>query len=315
MDNFGNWKQRILLAILALSGLVAIAGSSADIPVVPEQERQKPVSEVFEATEPQRTQSVETPDAPSARPELVERRPTSEPYETESGQAVAAVDASITPPVPARDRHPVPKSEESSQPTPPAKPITPAPPSPKVQAEAASKPSPEDAAEKTTESDPQSKSTISGTDGGTEQTEYTWEDGDRTLTVILQSDLVIDEDTTKKDTLANAPGGAIVKSADVDSKTRDQGLPVFKSQSGALMTLPGGVLLVLDQKWDEMEVNAFFVANSITKDKLEALSYVDNGYFIETDPGFPSLNLANTLAEREGVILSSPNWWTEVTLK
>ena len=159
----------------------------------------------------------------------------------------------------------------------------------------------------------QSEPETKGSGGGTGQTEYTWEDGDRTSTVILQSDLVIDEETSIKDAMADAPGGAIVKSA--GAKSEDKGLPVFKSQSGALMTLPGGVLLVLDSDWSQAEVNTFFSTNSIKLSKVEALDYINNGYFIETDPGFSSLDLANSLATEEGVIVSSPNWWTEVTVK
>ena len=81
------------------------------------------------------------------------------------------------------------------------------------------------------------------------------------------------------------------------------------------MTLPGGVLLVLDADWTATEVNAFFATNSIKQTQVSELDFVDNGYFIETDPGFPSLNLANKLASQDGVIISSPNWWTEVTTK
>ena len=81
------------------------------------------------------------------------------------------------------------------------------------------------------------------------------------------------------------------------------------------MTLPGGVLLVLDADWTATEVNAFFASNSIKLDQISELDFVDNGYFVETDPGYPSLNLANKLASQDGVIISSPNWWTEVTTK
>ncbi len=89
---------------------------------------------------------------------------------------------------------------------------------------------------------------------------------------------------------------------------------MFRSQSGALMTLPGGVLLVLDEDWSQSQVDDFFSSNGIKKEKVSDLGWLDNGYFIETEAGFPSLTLANRLASQEGVILSSPNWWHEVTL-
>ena len=154
------------------------------------------------------------------------------------------------------------------------------------------------------------RQTIRGT-----QTEYTWEDGDRTLTVTLQTDLAIEEPIGEaiKDALAATPRGNVVRSA--DSRGRSTGLPVFTSPSGDLMTLPGGVLLLLDQDWGEARVKRFFADNAISASDVSALGWIDNGYFIETAPGFPSLTLANALAGQEGVEISSPNWWQQVELK
>ena len=147
------------------------------------------------------------------------------------------------------------------------------------------------------------------------QTEYTWEDGDRTLTVTLQTDLVIKERAGEAltDVLATTPSGSVTRSA--NSGGRSTGLPVFNSASGALMTLPGGVLLLLDQDWSEARVKRFFVDNAISRSDVSELGWIDNGYFIETAPGFPSLRLANALAGQEGVEISSPNWWQQVELK
>ena len=147
------------------------------------------------------------------------------------------------------------------------------------------------------------------------QTEYTWEDGDRTLTVTLQTDLVIEERAGEAltDVLATTPSGSVVRSA--SSRGRSTGLPVFSSPSGALMTLPGGVLLLVDQDWPEARVKRFFADNAISRSDVSELGWIDNGYFIETAPGFPSLRLANALAGQEGVEISSPNWWQEVELK
>ena len=166
--------------------------------------------------------------------------------------------------------------------------------------------------------DAQAEATPKGTQGqgGSSNTEYAWKDGDRTLTVILQPDLVVEEDdsgTAKSNGGVGASGGTVVKSA--DGQGQKSGQPVFKSQSGSLMTLPGGVLLVLDADWTATEVNAFFATIEIKQTQVSELDFVDNGYFVETEPGFPSLNLANKLASQDGVIISSPNWWTEVTTK
>ena len=145
---------------------------------------------------------------------------------------------------------------------------------------------------------------------------YTWEDGDRTLTAYLQTDLVVDKgsDGLPRDIVEADDGGAnIVRSADAQSE--GDTLPVFRSESGSLMTLPGGILLVLSAKWSQAETDAFFSDNDVKMDRVSELSYVANGFFIETEPGFPSLELANELADLDGVEVSSPNWGREAVPK
>ena len=146
-------------------------------------------------------------------------------------------------------------------------------------------------------------------------TEYTWRDGDRVLKVTLQPDLVLQDEsapTVKDSTKVETGKGVIVRKSDTSETS---GQPVFRSPSGALMTLPGGVLLVVEDAWTEAEVNAFLARNGIKRDQVSELSYATNGFFVETDPGFPSLELANKLAAQKGVIIASPNWWTQVTTR
>ena len=141
---------------------------------------------------------------------------------------------------------------------------------------------------------------------------YTWKDGDRTLRAFLQADLVV---TAAGVVSAQAPPVAKVGDAvivRVAGASREAGgHPVFRSPSGALMTLPGGVLLVLDRNWGRAETAAFFARNEIAMDRVSPLGALPNGFTIDTEPGFASLDLANALAERSGVLLSSPNWWRE----
>ena len=153
---------------------------------------------------------------------------------------------------------------------------------------------------------------------------YTWEDGDRTLTVRLQSGLTVQEDggsSSEGDIVARAGEGSIVAK---DSKkdgagdgagNSNDGEPVFRSVSGALMTPPAGVLLALNEEWGSAETDAFFANNGINLNRVSELSYLINGFFVETEPGFPSLELANSLAALDGVVVSSPNWWTGVSAK
>ena len=145
---------------------------------------------------------------------------------------------------------------------------------------------------------------------------YTYEDGDRTIRVILQGDLVVQETGADKHSDGaerRAAGGDIVRK---QSGRGGADLPVFRSASGgALMTLPGGVLLALDPDWDRAGVNGFFARNNISKTRVSELDYIPNGFFVQTKPGFPSLEVANALASQKGVLVSSPNWWREVEAK
>ena len=152
--------------------------------------------------------------------------------------------------------------------------------------------------------------------GAGQGTIYTWEDGDATMRVVLQDDLVVQETAanTADDTVVVAGVGySIVHRQPMHDQ---DALPVFRSESGGeLMTLPGGVLLALDPEWDQARVDSFFFENAISKNNVSELTFIQNGFFIETGPGFPSLELANELAVRDGVVISSPNWWREVQPK
>ena len=145
---------------------------------------------------------------------------------------------------------------------------------------------------------------------------HTWEDGDRTLTVYLQTDLVVEKgsDGLPREIVEADDGRTGVVGSAARQSTGDT-LPVFRSESGSLMTLPGGVLLVLSAEWSQSETNAFFSNNGIEMNRVSELSYIANGFFIETEPGFPSLDLANDLSALDGVEVSSPNWGREATPK
>ena len=147
-------------------------------------------------------------------------------------------------------------------------------------------------------------------------TVYTWEDGDSTQRVVLQDGLVIQDNSvvdSDDDVIVRGVSESIVQKNTgevVDSR------PVFRSESGGdLMTLPGGVLVALDPKWDEQQVEEFFAQNGISLDLVSELDFIDNGFLIDTEPGFPSLELANELAANDGVEISSPNWWREAQAK
>ena len=149
-----------------------------------------------------------------------------------------------------------------------------------------------------------------------EGTVYTWEDGDRTTRVVLQTDLAVQE------TASIAPEDVVVARGAKDSivlkqdKNGGDAGPVFRSESGGgLMTLPGGVLLALDPGWDQARVDDFFSRNNISRHRTSELEFLPNGFLVDTEPGLSSLELANALADQDGVVAASPNWWTEVEAK
>lgn len=145
---------------------------------------------------------------------------------------------------------------------------------------------------------------------------YTWDDGDRTLRVVLQTDLAIQNNVAIKSTDTVVSKGVQESIVELQNTDDQSSLPVFRSVTGGgLMTLPGGVLLALDPDWDSASIDSFFAANNISPKQVMALDFVENGFFIETEPGFPSLALANTLAAQNGVLISSPNWQAERELK
>ena len=114
--------------------------------------------------------------------------------------------------------------------------------------------------------------------------QYTWQDGNRTMIVLLQPDLTAANDgrIRSRDTKAAAAGS--VRSA----KAGSGAMPMFRSPSGTLMTLPGGVLLALDRTWTETEINAFLARNGIKSARVSELGYIANGVCVASGPRQPA---------------------------
>ena len=300
-------KLVVLLAIVALvSGATAVlpgCGSSSptDPPVAAPTESTPPLLKPT-ATEsaPPVDDSVSTPTATSSVGDGVESPPVAAPTETPSPlprttatESAPLVGDSVSTPTPpsSTDEGIEVVSADSSGTSGKQEPIT------GVDAESSRKGGP-------------------GATGPVQGDPYTWQDGDRTMTVKLQTDLVVEKGSggLPLDVVsANEGGSNVVRGADGQSKSDT--LPVFRSESGALMTLPGGVLLVLSPEWSQADTNAFFSNNGIKMDRVSELDYVANGFFVETEPGFPSLDLANALSVEDGVEISSPNWGREAVPK
>ncbi len=141
---------------------------------------------------------------------------------------------------------------------------------------------------------------------------YTWRDGDRELRVWLQRDLAVREDGAirQRENVVTPLGDglAVVR---VEARLEGRDLPVFRSDSGTLMTLPGGVLIIFDEAWGEDRIAEFFAARRIPPERVTRAANAPFLHIVDTEPGFPALELANQLAGEPGVEVSSPNWLRE----
>ena len=156
---------------------------------------------------------------------------------------------------------------------------------------------------------------VTGSDAGTREADspstqrriLTWRDGDVTRRVWVEVEQAAEQesDIALRDAVLPVDGDRKLQEDSAD-------LVFYSESSGTPMTLPGGVLLVLDPEWTEDEVDSFFSSNGIAENSVSDLGYLPNGFFVETSAGVPSLNLANALATQAGVLLSSPNWQREV---
>ena len=149
---------------------------------------------------------------------------------------------------------------------------------------------------------------------------YTWQDGDRTQRAFLQEGLVVARERSgeaPQSMIRRVGRDAIVRVASSSQALGGEvtGDPVFRSQAGSLMTLPGGVLLIFAESWNQSQIDGFFAENGITAERVSPLGALPNGFKVETEPGFASLELANSLAGKDGVRVSSPNWWRERTTR
>ena len=155
-----------------------------------------------------------------------------------------------------------------------------------------------------------------GASGASAGDEYTWHDGDRVRRVTLESGLVAQPTSRNAaDDVVTRDYGETSIVARRERHATGDAQPVFRSSGGELMTLPGGVLLVLDDDWDQARVDRFFADNGVAAGNAERRDWAVNAFFIPTAPGLPSLTLANRLAVLEGVEISSPNWQTDVSLR
>ena len=206
-------------------------------------------------------------------------------------------------------------TEQANDPPPAATPATPATPPPTAGDDLTARPRPASSGlrqlpDEESES-PSDWASLDDVSRSAQGAEYTWQDGRHTRRAHVQIDLVAQaEEETRSDDIVVRGGGEehVVRR---QPRHDEAALPVFRTESGEILTLPGGVLLALDASWDQARVDQFFLENGITGDRIARQQFAVHGFLVETEPGFPSLELANTLATQDGVLLSSPNWRRE----
>ena len=148
-------------------------------------------------------------------------------------------------------------------------------------------PEPEPKANPETQMARPSEGDHSGLEGDSPGTVYTWQDGDRTLRVVLEPRQAVHEtvaDTTEDGEVEKGASDNVVRERSVPG---GDGQPVFRSESGGeLMTLPGGIILALDPEWDQHTVEGFLSRNGIALDRTSELDFLPMASLWKRSPAF-----------------------------
>ena len=161
---------------------------------------------------------------------------------------------------------------------------------------------------------------------------YTYHDGKRERTIYLQTDLVAQfgRQSAPMATQAEAnfqsrqvriwklKGDSKLKSliqekASLSKEGFDS--PVFTNgkNGGSKRALPGNVIVSLEVHWGQEQVQAW--AENQNLKLLKKLPLKGNLFLVATQPGWPSLDVANKLRNQNGVLWATPNWWVERTAR
>ena len=138
--------------------------------------------------------------------------------------------------------------------------------------------------------------------------EYTWQDGPATRRMLLQLDLVAQPTSENRDDdVVAVDQGELSIVRKQERHERGAGDPVFRTESGHLVTFPGGVLIMLDGEWDAAQVQSFFAGQGIDMSRVEAQTFGPNAFLVSTESGLAAVELANDLAAEEGVVYAVPD--------
>ena len=147
-----------------------------------------------------------------------------------------------------------------------------------------------------------------GVAASTQGAEYTWQDGSTTRRMRLQTDLAAQPTSENRDDdVVAADQGELSIVRKQERHEQGAGDPVFRTESGHLVTFPGGVLVMLDGEWDAARVQSFFARHGIAMSRVEGQTFGPNAFLVSTASGFAAVELANDLAAEEGVVYAVPD--------
>ena len=169
---------------------------------------------------------------------------------------------------------------------------------------------------------------------------YTWHDGDREHRIWMNPSLIaeVNPGTSPRSTLGQATvraevhtgGGETVRYWKLEEGTSaDRTLrnlaadhmpgrfsPVWHdspSPDAPVRILPGNIVVILDSHWSQEAVAQWVERRQLRM--LSRLPFVPNMLLIESDPGLPALELANSLYRSGEVKAAFPDWLAQKTLK
>ena len=127
---------------------------------------------------------------------------------------------------------------------------------------------------------------------------YSWYDFDQERQIVL-----VGPDTIVMEDVPNLMRQSV-------SEAVEAGHPIFRqgSESGPIMLLPGGVMIDLKP---HVVAERFFRQQELW-DFAEKLGF-GNLWRVRTEPGWVSLELANSLVDEDVVETAQPDWLREVT--
>lgn len=80
-----------------------------------------------------------------------------------------------------------------------------------------------------------------------------------------------------------------------------------------MRALPGNVIVYFNPAWSEVNVSTWLQSRGLVV--VKKLSLGTNIYILKTDPGLPSLELANSLYQSGEVVAAFPEWWQETVAR